>query len=811
MTLNEHDELRQLREENARLKDLLTRHGIAWEEPTAPVTPSAPTESAPVQNHFTTEDKIALFRRLFRGREDVYPRRWESAKGTSGYSPACGNEWKPGICRKPRVKCGDCSQRQLLPVTDHVIYDHLAGKMTIGLYPLLTDDNCYFLAVDFDEADWREDAKAFLHSCHELGIPAALEVSRSGNGAHAWIIFAEPVPAREARHLGASLISHTCNRIHQLSLASYDRLFPNQDTLPKGGFGNLIALPLQKHPRELGRSVFVNEHLQPYPDQWAFLASIRPLSRRDLEVAILRTCGGSHPLDVAYAMEEEGNKPWQCHSRQQVRIAGPLPESLTLVLANQIFIAKDNLPQSLANRLIRLAAFQNPEFYKAQAMRLPVWNKPRVIGCAENYPQHIGLPRGCLDAVLDLLQKNDIHPKLQDERLQGCKLTAKFAGTLRKDQKIAVMEMLKHEVGVLCAPTAFGKTVTAAALIARRKVSTLVLVHRTELLRQWQERLNGFLEFPKGDLGVIGGGKKKPSGKIDIAVMQTLSRREYLGELMDQYGQIIIDECHHLSAFSFEAILKQAKAQYIVGLTATPIRRDGHHPIIFMQCGPIRHSAAKPETAPAQLEVWPKVLLAPDIPPDSAIQDVFRILANDEIRNERIAGDVFAAYGEGRKVLVLTERTDHLSLLREALRDKVEHCFVLHGRLSKKQRTAVFAELDALGESAPRVLLATGRLIGEGFDHPPLDTLVLAMPISWKGTLQQYAGRLHREHAHKQDVRIYDYAETDQSQLARMWSKRQRGYRAMGYEIKPMEPALEKTDAANTLAPAISYDKNGHE
>ena len=274
-----------------------------------------------------------------------------------------------------------------------------------------------------------------------------------------------------------------------------------------------------------------------------------------------------------------------------------------MVLTNQIFIAKADLPQPLANRLIRLAAFQNLEFYRAQAMRLPVWSKPRIIGCAENYPQHIGLPRGCLDAVLDLLRENNIRPELQDERLLGRKLTARFTGTLRRDQKAALRAMLKDEIGVLCAPTAFGKTVTAASLLARRRVSTLVLVHRTELLRQWQERLTGFLEFPKGSLGIIGGGKKKTSGKIDIAVMQSLSRWEDLGELLDQYGQIIIDECHHLSAFSFEAILKQAKAKYVVGLTATPIRRDGHQPIIFMQCGPIRHSAARPDTAPARLEI----------------------------------------------------------------------------------------------------------------------------------------------------------------------------------------------------------------
>lgn len=464
-------------------------------------------------------------------------------------------------------------------------------------------------------------------------------------------------------------------------------------------------------------------------------------------------------------------------------MTGPLPESVHLVLANQIFLAKTDVPQPLVNRLIRLAAFQNPEFYKAQAMRLPVWNKPRIIGCAENFPEHIGLPRGCLDDILHLLEQNGIHAEIHDERVAGHKVRAKFVGTLRKDQKSAVREMLKHETGVLCAPTAFGKTVTAAAIIARRKVSTLILVHRTELLRQWQERLSSFLELPEGGLGIIGAGKKRPSGCIDIAVLQSLSRREDLDALLDDYGQVIVDECHHLSAFSFESILKQAKSRYVLGLTATPVRRDGHHPIIFMQYGPIRHSASQAETAPARMAVWPQYLPTPAIPADTAIQEVFRILAHDAERNRRIAQDVICAVDEGRKVLLLTERTDHLQRLADLLAGQVEHCFILHGRLSRRQRSAVLDTLAELGDTTPRVLLATGRLVGEGFDHPPLDTLVLAMPISWKGTLQQYAGRLHREHADKDDVRIYDYVEADQAQLSRMWDKRLRGYRDMGYEI----------------------------
>jgi len=781
-----HDELQKLREENARLKQLLSSHGIDWNESPViePASLPPPPQSSTSPARCTPEEKIALFRSLFRGRTDVYPKCWKSSKGKSGYSPVCANEWEPGICKKPRVKCRDCEHRLLLPLTDKVIYDHLAGKQTIGIYPLMVDDTCHFLAVDFDEAQWQKDAKGFMASCNELNIPAALEISRSGNGAHVWIFFAEPVPARDARQLGAALISHTCERTRQLSLASYDRLFPNQDTLPKGGFGNLIALPLQKLPRSKGRSVFVDDKLIPYQDQWNFLASIKRFTNTELADAILRASEGRHPLDVAFAVEEE-SKPW-IRPSTSTRILDPLPKSLPLVLANQIFIAKKEIPQTLTNRLIRLAAFRNPEFYKAQAMRLPVWNKPRIIGCAENFPHYIALPRGCLEAVHELLCKNDVQPVHQDERIPGRTISVRFLGNLRKDQTKAVQEMLEHETGVLCAPTAFGKTVTAAALIDRRKVSTLVLVHRTALLRQWQERLIEFLELPKKGLGILGGGRSKLSGHVDVAVMQSLSRRENLDELLDAYGQVIVDECHHVSAFSFETILKKAKAHYVLGLTATPIRRDGHHPIIFMQCGPIRHSAARPETAPAHLEVRPKYLSTSTVPSDSPIQTIFRHIANDAVRNRHIAEDVLSAYHEGRKILVLTERTDHLHLLQQALGITIENCFVLHGRVSKKKRKILFAELNNLAESAPRVILATGRLIGEGFDHPPLDTLVLAMPISWKGTLQQYAGRLHREHVDKKDVRIYDYIEPDQPQLARMWEKRQRGYRAMGYEIQPI-------------------------
>jgi superfamily II DNA or RNA helicase len=424
-------------------------------------------------------------------------------------------------------------------------------------------------------------------------------------------------------------------------------------------------------------------------------------------------------------------------------------------------------------------------------MRLSVWDKPRVIGCAENYPRHIALPRGCLDAAQDLLRENAVHCDFRDERNTGEPIDVRFEGTLRTDQEAAVAAMRRDDVGVLCAPTAFGKTVTAAALIARRRVNTLVLVHRTELLKQWKERLETFLGVGGGVVGTIGGGKAKPTGKIDIAVMQSLSREGEVNAIVENYGHVIVDECHHVGAVSFDAILKRCKAKYVLGLTATPIRRDGQQPIIFMQCGPIRHTAARPVGAPHNLEVLPRSCFARiDLPPESGIQEVFRHLANDRSRTAAIATEVRKAFNQGRKVLVLTERTEHLDAMRAALGAEVPLPFVLHGRMSRKQRAMLIAELNVLPPDSPRILLATGKLVGEGFDHPPLDTLVLAMPISWKGTLQQYAGRLHREHAGKTDVRIIDFVDTGHPALVRMWDKRQRGYRAMGYSIRAdMDPA----------------------
>lgn len=777
-------ELIQLRVENDMLKSLLVKHGISLPQQSSPSLALAQQSS---DNTLSPDQKIKLFRRLFHGRDDVYPIRWESkTTGKPGYSPVCANEWRQGVCEKPRIKCSECKHSLFAPVTDYVISNHLKGKITAGVYPLLLDDKCHFLAIDFDDADWREDARAVLQTCSENALPAALEISRSGEGAHLWLFFAKAMPARDARRLGTALISATCARTRQLKLDSYDRLFPNQDSMPKGGFGNLIALPLQKNPRDLGRSVFVDMNLQPLSDQWAFLESIKPLTQHDLETTLIKLVGDRHPLDIAYAdvPDENSDTPWIKVARPDIKLTGVMPKAILATIAGQLFIEKAGIPQNLMNRLIRLAAFQNPDFYQAQAMRMSAWDKPRIIGRAENHPKHLALPRGCLSDVTSLLSANKIDFRLDDERSHGRPLNAKFLGVLRPDQQEALVAVLPHDFGMLVAPTAFGKTVTAAALIAQRKVSTLVIVHRADLMRQWQERLTSFIELDEQKIGLIGGGKKKPTGLLDIAVIQSLSRREDLTEFFNHYGQIIIDEAHHLSAQSFEAVLKQANSRYILGLSATPVRSNGHHPIIFMQCGPIRHIAKRPAHVPHQLMVRVRHLSTSGIAPHASIQEVIRLLSENGDRNARIAADAMSALNDGRKVLLLTKRTEHLDLLYEFLKNVGFPCFILHGRMKAKERQLVIKALADLPEGAPHILLASAQLIGEGFDHAPLDTLILTLPISWAGTLQQYVGRLHREHASKTDILIYDYAELDQPQLYRMWEKRQRGYRAMNYTIE---------------------------
>lgn len=754
------------------------------------------------------QQKITLLRRLFRGREDVYARRWESAKtGKSGYQPACQNEWIGGICDKRKVKCADCPHRVFLPLTDTVVANHIRGyepsdrtfrDFTVGIYPLLPDETCWFLAVDFDKATWQDDALAFMETCRAYHIPAGLERSRSGNGGHIWIFFAEPIHASLARKLGAFLLTDTMTRRPEIGLDSYDRFFPNQDTMPQGGFGNLIALPLQRKPRERGNSLFVDDHLVPYPDQLAFLSSLKPMSFDAVATLVDDAQRKGQILGVRMAVEDD-ESPWAAPPSRRLRdikITGIIPKQLTLVLGNQVYIPKEQLPPSLINQIIRIAAFQNPEFYKAQAMRLLTFGKPRIISCAEDFSRHIGLPRGCHEELLALLTSLGIKVEVVDERNAGSTIDLIFQGSLRPEQQTAVEHLLPHDTGVLAATTAFGKTVVASYLIATRKANTLVLVHRQQLLDQWVERLMQFLGLQRKEIGQIGGGKSRRTGIVDVALIQSLCRKGVVEDLVAEYGHLVVDECHHLSAQSFELVARACKAQYVTGLSATPTRKDGHDPIIFMQCGPIRYRVDARKQA-AQRPFDHRVIVrnttlrldAPEGDKPPTIQDLYAAMVTDEARNAMILQDVITAVKSGRSPVVLTERKEHLELLARELQEHFEHVIVLKGGMGAKQRKAIATQLDEIPDTTPRVLVATGRYLGEGFDDPRLDTLFLTMPISWKGTLAQYAGRLHRLHDQKSEVIIYDYADIDIPMLSRMFEKRLSGYRVIGYNVGENETA----------------------
>jgi len=789
------EDKQRLREENARLRRLLAAHGIPVPTPHEDVS-ALQTSSAVLaeSKEERARKRIALFRTLFRGREDVYARRWENPDGRSGYSPAALKDWKTINASKPADrKRVDRITRKFLPLTDTVVENHLLGKETVGIYPLLLDETCWFLAVDFDKKTWADDSHAFLDTCRELGVPAVLERSRSGNGGHVWIFFEFAIPASTARKLGCALLTQTMERRHQLGLDSYDRLFPNHDTMPKGGFGNLIALPLQFAPRKSGNSVFIDAELCPYPDQWEFLSTIRRMSTAAAEEIIsdAQRNGDLIGVRMSIADDEDSQDPWAMPPSRKQRerpIKGPLPELVQIVRANLIYIEKQGLPPAMLNRLLRVAAFQNPEFYKAQAMRLPTYAKPRVIACGQDFPKHIALPRGCLSDVLALLRAHHILPDIRDERYAGNPIEAEFDGQLRPVQEEAVGEVSGHDEGILCAPTAFGKTAVAAWLIAKRKVNALILVHRQQLLDQWRERLAMFLNMPVASIGQVGGGKARRSGCVDVAVIQSLYQKEAVKDFVAEYGHVIVDECHHISAFTFEQVMRQVKAKYVVGLTATPTRKDGHHPIIYMQCGPVRFNLSAKvmaATNPFEHRVIPRhtdFRMPPDLA-EVTIQDVYGALSTDTSRNEMIASDIAHALSSGRSPLLLTGRTDHLQYFAARLSSAAKHVFVLKGGMGTKQRRETTEAIAAVPEHESRLILATGSYIGEGFDDARLDTLFLAMPISWKGTLQQYAGRLHRLHDNKRVVQVYDYVDDGVLMLARMYERRLKGYNSIGYSI----------------------------
>ena len=788
----------QLSEENRQLRLQLAQH-----------TPAKPIQDEP-NSHLATslsaEEKIQLFQSRFRGRTDVFARRWYSkSTNKSGYQPVCQNEWHPTFCDKKKHKCADCPNRQFAPLDNDAIYKHLEGKDehardVIGLYPILEDNTCYFLCADFDDKNsehgYQSDVQTFVSVCRDWGLTPAVERSRSGNGAHVWLFFEQPTPSRLARKLGFTILTEATNRNGRISFKSYDRFFPNQDQLPEGGLGNLVALPLQGQARKQGNSLFVDDNFSPYPNQWDFLRNIPTISTEQLDT-ILQTHTTKDLGELASSTEE---RPWLLPKSSPLT-QQDFPAQLTIVQANGLYIPLSGLSAKVINHLKRIASFKNPEFYTKQAMRFSTFSTPRIICCAELSEDFLVLPRGCEDAVTQLLDSNFIAYRFEDQTYHGQSIHVSFNGQLRDEQQLALSKLTLKNNGTLSANTAFGKTVTAAALIASRQVNTLILVHTKALLEQWKNTLSRFLsiefEAPQtptrrgrkktfSPIGTLDSSGNHLSNIIDIVVIQSCINNDDVKEFVRNYGMVIVDECHHVSAIQFERVLRFANAQYIYGLTATPIRKDGHQPIIFMQCGPIRYTANKSAQHHSfTRELRPRFTAFKNISaePLTYTQQIHEI-ANNELRNCMIISDVCQAIQQGRTPIILTQLTAHVNVLAQMLAPHCQNVICLTGSDSTKQKRLTMETLRSIPSEQSLVIIATGKYIGEGFDFPRLDTLFLTLPIAWKGLVAQYTGRLHREYDGKDDVIVYDYIDIHVPLCEKMYRRRLKGYAGNGYQLQ---------------------------
>ena len=733
------------------------------------------------------EDSVKIFMNYFKGRNDVYPYLSidKNNPNIKYYIPACANEWKNGICNKTMgKKCKNCQYRENKPISKETIYKHMYGNYPIGIYPLLENDTCFFLSLDFDDKDSKKDIKsdvlAFASVCDKYEVPIAIERSRSGNGIHIWMFFDTNIKAITARKLGSLLLSKTME-ISNISISSFDRMFPNQDILPKGGYGNLIALPFQNEPSKYGNTLFIDRNFILIKNQMQYLSSICKLTEIEVFEKIKQL--SNETIDISHEIIDMQNEV-KVKSKNNI----DYPKSIKVILKDMVYIDKANLDGVVKNSFRRLATFANPEFYKKQKLRMSVYNVPMVIDCSKEDEKYLKLPRGTYNYLESLCNVNNIEIISKDERFVGNKIEVKFNGSLREEQQIAIDHMLKYDNGILCAPTGFGKTVIGCKLIAERKVNTLILVNKIQLLNQWKDRIKEFLDVK--EVGEISSKKKNITNVIDVVSIKSLWNNGNVLDIAKNYGMIIIDECHHTAAYTFEQAINTGNARYVYGISATPERENGHTPIIKMQCGDIRYKVDtlkfnKELNIPMKVIVKKSHLSFTDPKIDNyELNEINDFIAKDILRSEKIIKDIKKEYDNGKNILVLTERLEHLDYIYDKLSKYTNNIFKYYGGIGKK----VLKKYKELNDeitlnNSNKIIISTGSYIGEGFDDDKLDVLFLTMPISGKTRVIQYAGRLHRKNENKKEILIYDYVDDNFAKTRNMFLKRKNTYEKLGYEI----------------------------
>ena len=737
---------------------------------------------------FTLEQKLEIFMGYFKGRDDVYPYLSinKNNPNVKYYIPACMNEWKNGVCNKTMGKpCKTCQYRENKPISKDTIKNHIYDNKTIGIYPMLEDETCYFIAFDFDdkkdENHVKEDVLAFAKICDDYNIPIAIERSRSGKGIHCWLFFKDKIKAITARKLGSLLLSKTMEIRDSLKIDSFDRMFPNQDFLPKGGYGNLIALPFQTEPIKYENSIFIDRNFMKIENQWNYLSSLRKLNEEEVFLTI---------HDLSNATIDIGHEDFDMKKdvKNKKKNDFKFPKEIKVILDDMVYIDKADLSASVKNCFRRLATFANPEFYKKQRMRMSVYNIPMVIDCSKEDDKYLKLPRGTFEYLVSLCETNDVRIETVDKRFKGNKIEINFKGQLREEQQLALNEMLKYDNGILCAPTAFGKTVIGCKLIEERKVNTLILVNKLQLLTQWKERIKEFLDVE--EVGEISGKKKNITNVIDVASIKSVWNNGDVSDITKNYGMIIIDECHHTAAYTFEQAINTGNSKYIYGISATPERENGHTPIIKMQCGDIRYKVDalkfnKELNIPMKVMVKHSHLSFVDSKIDNyELNEINDFIAKDILRSEKIIRDINNEYNNGKNILVLTERLEHLEYIYEKLNKSTNNVFKYHGGIGKKILKNYDDLTNKLNENNEnKIIVATGSYMGEGFDDSKLDVLFLTMPISGETRVTQYAGRLHRKNENKKEILIYDYVDDNFPKTRNMFLKRKKTYEKMGYEI----------------------------